>query len=414
MPLEGISWFVHRLVQILFPVDRPVDKYVVSASAAGAARVRFRRGRRAGERERRPARAFTADRGGGRETPASSSSHPWTAAAIVGGRPQGVAHQIGIGDQPHRSAPEPAQGRPFLRADDAIGARASEAAGRVEPEPAPVPARPTSPASAGGSIVTRQWPSNGASRPTGGGRRMSPGGSSLGQVSIGSVRISARPPLRIQPSSATSSAGASRCGCARNSSFPRPRLAASSTSTGWKAKCPAELEIGRRRPRTRLERSLLAPDQRQAGHQHHGRARGGAVRRRPRAGPRLRGRRLRRRPDRSPSAGGWPRPSPGERIQRACAGAGWAVVVVVGIAGGDSELGERLLGLGLVGARDGDLVAAGELGLDQVGGDRRFVARAGEDRAEQHEQEDEGEAGEADSDPLHALPDLPPLSVPEE
>ena len=86
-------------------------------------------------------------------------------------------------------------------------------------------------------------------------------------------------------------------------------------------------------------------------------------------------------------------------------------IVVVGIAGGDPELSERLLRFRLVGAGESELVAARKLGFDQIGGDRGFVARTGEDRAEEDEQEDEGKACEADTDPLHALSDLPaPLS----
>ena len=46
-----------------------------------------------------------------------------------------------------------------------------------------------------------------------------------------------------------------------------------------------------------------------------------------------------------------------------------------------------------------------------LGGDRLLVARAGEHRAEQNEEEDEGQAGQADADPLHALPVSTPRAL---
>ena len=48
------------------------------------------------------------------------------------------------------------------------------------------------------------------------------------------------------------------------------------------------------------------------------------------------------------------------------------------------------------------LVPPERCGLDQIGGDRLFVARAGENGREQHEEEHEGKAGQADANPLHA------------
>src|SRR5690349_12830476 len=61
-----------------------------------------------------------------------------------------------------------------------------------------------------------------------------------------------------------------------------------------------------------------------------------------------------------------------------------AAVVAVGIARRHSKLRERYLGLGLVGAGKDGVVAARHRGLDQIGRDRRLVARAGEHRAEEN------------------------------
>ena len=67
-------------------------------------------------------------------------------------------------------------------------------------------------------------------------------------------------------------------------------------------------------------------------------------------------------------------------------------------------------GLGDVGASTAR--SPGLLPLDRIGGDRRLVGGpAGEDRRQQHGQEDEGQAGQSDPHPLHP-PSHPPAQVP--
>lgn len=91
---------------------------------------------------------------------------------------------------------------------------------------------------------------------------------------------------------------------------------------------------------------------------------------------------------------------PNAAAQRLPAGPrGRGGAVLVRIAWGDPELGQRLRRPALVGGSGGGATA--ELALHGVGG--RFLrARAGEHRAEQNEDENKGKAGQADPDTLHA------------
>ncbi|MEA2998306.1 MAG: hypothetical protein QOK17_139 [Sphingomonadales bacterium] len=86
---------------------------------------------------------------------------------------------------------------------------------------------------------------------------------------------------------------------------------------------------------------------------------------------------------------------------RRCRPLGGLAAILVGAAGSDSELGERLLWQRFVHRRWGrGLVARGEAVYDVRG--RFLVAGPGEDRAQQDEYEHEREAREADADTLHA------------